>query len=195
MPGGRPRSFNPDEALDRALELFWEQGYEGTSLTELTTAMGINKPSLYAAFGNKEQLFAKALDRYFAGPGAFAADALDEPTVRGVVEHLVYGGIQLTTGADTPHGCLTVKGVHACGPDARPVRDDAIRRRKAGEAALRRRFENAPDLPRGTNAATLARLVHTLTDGIAVQAAAGRGREQLREVAELALRGLLGTSA
>ncbi|WTW96535.1 TetR/AcrR family transcriptional regulator [Streptomycetaceae bacterium NBC_01309] len=191
MPGGRPRSFDPDAALDRALELFWQQGYEGTSLTELTAAMGINKPSLYAVFGNKEQLFAQALDRYLAGPGAFAADALDEPTVRAVVERLVFGNIDLTTGTDTPHGCLTVMGVHACGPDAKPVRDDAVRRRKAGEAALRRRFENAPDLPRHANAATLAQLVHTLTDGIAVQAAAGRPREELQAVAQLALRGLL----
>lgn len=191
MPGGRPRSFDPDAALDRALELFWQQGYEGTSLTELTAAMGINKPSLYAVFGNKEQLFARALDRYLAGPGAFAADALDEPTVRAVVERLVFGAVELTTGTDTPHGCLTVKGVHACGPDAKPVRDDAVRRRKAGEAALRRRFENAPDLPRHANAATLAQLVHTLTDGIAVQAAAGRTREELQAVAQLALQGLL----
>jgi AcrR family transcriptional regulator len=183
--------FNPDAALDRALELFWRQGYEGTTLTELTTAMGINKPSLYATYGNKEQLFAKALDRYLAGPGAFAADALDQPTVRAVVERLVFGSIELTAGADTPHGCLTVKGVHACGPDSQLVRDDAVRRRKAGEAALRRRFENAPDLPQGTKAATLAQLVHTLTDGIAVQAAAGRSRGELRAVAELALRGLL----
>ncbi|TWD79104.1 TetR family transcriptional regulator [Kribbella amoyensis] len=191
MPGGRPRSFDPDTALDRALELFWQQGYEGTSLAELTATMGINKPSLYAVFGNKEQLFAKVLDRYFASPGAFAVDALDEPTIRGVVERLVFGTIELVAGKDTPRGCLTVKSVHACGPDARPVRDDAVRRREIGEAALRRRLEKAPDLPQGTNAATLAQLVHTLTDGIAVQAAAGRTREQLRAVADLALRGLL----
>ncbi|MFI6585538.1 TetR/AcrR family transcriptional regulator [Embleya sp. NPDC050493] len=190
MPGGRPRSFDPETALDCALELFWRQGYEGTSLTELTAAMGINKPSLYAVFGNKEQLFAKALDRYFAGPGAFAADALDEPTVRAVVERLVFGNIDLTVGTSTPHGCLTVKGVHAGGAEALSVRDDAIRRRKAGEAALRRRLEKAPSLPGGTDAATLARFVHTLTDGIAVQAAAGRSREELRAVAELALRAL-----
>jgi AcrR family transcriptional regulator len=191
MPGGRPRSFDPETALDHALELFWRQGYEGTSVTELTAVMGINKPSMYAVFGNKEQLFAKVLDRYFASPGAFVAEALDEPTVRGVVEGLVFGSIDLVAGADTPRGCLSVKGVHACGPDAKPVRDDVVRRREVGEAALRHRFENAPDLPSDTNAATLAQLVHTITDGIAVQAAAGRSAEELRAIAHLAVRGLL----
>jgi AcrR family transcriptional regulator len=77
MPGGRPRAFDADAALDRALEVFWRQGYEGTALSDLTEAMGINRPSLYAAFGNKEALFAKVLDRYTDGPGAFAAQAIE----------------------------------------------------------------------------------------------------------------------
>ncbi|MEU6414580.1 helix-turn-helix domain-containing protein [Microbispora sp. NPDC046933] len=191
MPGGRPRAFDPDVALDHALELFWRQGYEGTSLSDLTAAMGINKPSLYAAFGTKEQLFAKALDRYVNGPGAFAAEALAATTVREVVERLVKGAVELTAGRDTPPGCLNVNTVHACGPDAAPVRELALACRMAGEVALRRRLERAPDLPSGHDPATMARLVHTITDGIAVQAAAGRTREELHAVADLALRTLL----
>ncbi|NUW45969.1 TetR/AcrR family transcriptional regulator [Nonomuraea rhodomycinica] len=191
MPGGRPRAFDPDAALDRALEVFWRQGYEGTSLADLTAAMGVNRPSLYAAFGNKEELFAKALDRYVGGPGAFAAEALTAPTVREVIERLVEGAVELTTGADTPHGCLNVNSVHACGPGSATAREAAIACRMAGETALRRRFEEAPDLPPGHDPGVLARLVHTVTDGIAVQAASGRTREELREVAALALRTLL----
>ncbi|MFI7639663.1 TetR/AcrR family transcriptional regulator [Nonomuraea sp. NPDC049400] len=191
MPGGRPRAFDPGVALDRALELFWRQGYEGTSLSDLTAVMGINKPSLYAVFGNKEQLFAKALDRYVTGPGAFAGDALEATTVREVIERLIHGAVELTAGAHTPQGCLSVSTVHACGPDAASVRELALACRMAGEAALRRRFEQAPDLPAGHDPATLARLVHTITDGIAVQAAAGRPHEELREIADLALRTLL----
>src|SRR5258706_8145264 len=105
MAGGRPRAFDVDEALDRALDVFWRQGYEGTALSDLTAAMGINRPSLYAAFGNKEELFGKVLDRYVSGPAAYAAAALDAPRARDVVEKLVYGAIDLTTGPDTPTGC------------------------------------------------------------------------------------------
>ncbi|MEW9552157.1 TetR/AcrR family transcriptional regulator [Nonomuraea sp. NPDC050783] len=191
MPGGRPRAFDPDAALDRALEVFWRQGYEGTSLSDLTTAMGINRPSLYGTFGNKEELFAKVLERYVGGPGAFAAEALEAPTVREVAERLVRGAVELTSGPGTPGGCLNVKSVHACGPDSAPARQAAIDCRKAGETALRRRLEQAPDLPPGQDPATLARLLHTITDGIAVQAAGGRPHDELSEIAELALRALL----
>ncbi|MFC5749439.1 TetR/AcrR family transcriptional regulator [Actinomadura rugatobispora] len=190
MPGGRPRAFDADAALDRALEVFWRQGYEGTSLSDLTGAMGINRPSMYAAFGNKEQLFVKALDRYGSGPGAYAGQAVGAPTVREVVERMVEGAVALTTGPDTPLGCLSVNTVHACGPDSVGVRRETVARRMAGEAALRRRFEGASDLPEGCDPAALARLVLTVCDGIAVQAASGRTREELRQVARLAVRGL-----
>ncbi|WP_431899926.1 hypothetical protein [Nonomuraea sp. bgisy101] len=133
---------------------------------------------------------AKALDRYVGGPGAFAGEALAAATVREVVERLIHGAVELTAGPRTPPGCLNVSTVHACGPDAAPVRELALARRMAGEAALRRRLERAPDLPSGHDPATLARLVHTISDGIAVQAAAGRTRQELREVADLALRTL-----
>lgn len=192
MAGGRPRSFDADTALDRALEVFWRNGYEGTSLTDLTAAMGINKPSLYAAFGNKEELFGKVVTRYLEGPGAYAADALAAPTGREVLERLIRGTVDLTAGENTPHGCLCVKTVQACGPDARPVREDAVRVRKAAETALRRRLEQATDLIPGSDPAALAALVHTISDGIAVQAAAGRSRAQLRRIADSALCALLG---
>ncbi|GAB3204352.1 TetR/AcrR family transcriptional regulator [Nocardia tengchongensis] len=192
MPGGRPRSFDTDTALDRALEVFWQNGYEGTTLADLTAAMGINKPSLYAAFGNKEQLFGKVLARYLDGPGAYAADALNASTGREVVERLIHGAVDLTAGQDTPPGCLCVKAVQACGPDSHTVRQDTAGVRKAGEAALRRRLEQATDLPSRQEPADLAALVHTISDGIAVQAAAGRSHDELRQVANSALRALLG---
>src|SRR6478752_7045260 len=109
-PTGRPREFDPDEALERALELFWRQGYEGTSLGELTAAMGINRPSLYAAFGNKESLFRKALDRYTDEHMAFIRTALEEPTARGAIEALLRGYVASVTNPRTPPGCLTVNG-------------------------------------------------------------------------------------
>src|SRR3954451_10999173 len=94
---GRPRAFDPDAALDAALAVFWRKGFEGTSLPDLTEAMGINRPSLYAAFGNKEELFRKALDRYLEGPARSGREALDEPSSRSAVERLLRGAADLLT--------------------------------------------------------------------------------------------------
>jgi AcrR family transcriptional regulator len=191
MATGRPREFDIDQALDRALKVFWRKGYEGATLPDLTRAMGINRPSLYAAFGNKEELFRKALDRYAAGPASHAFVALKEPTARAVVERLWYGAIEMATHPQNPAGCLLVQGALACGDTADAVRRDVAARRAAGVAALRRRFRRAVaegDLPADANPADLARYVATVTYGMAVQAASGASRAQLRRVAQLALR-------
>jgi AcrR family transcriptional regulator len=191
MAGGRPRAFDVDEALDRALEVFWRQGYEGTALGDLTAAMGINRPSLYATFGNKEALFRKVLDRYADGPAAFAARALELPRARDVVEALVYGAIELTTGPDTPLGCINVRTAQACGPDADPARHEAMTRRAADHAALRSRLRRARaegDLPPGADPDALAEFATTFRDGISVQASGGTSRAQLRHAAAIALR-------
>jgi AcrR family transcriptional regulator len=191
VPRGRPREFDVEEALDRALEVFWRKGYEGASLPELTAAMGINRPSLYAAFGSKEGLFRKALDRYASGPAAFVRDALNEPTARAVAERLLAGTVDLLTNPCHPRGCLLVQGALACGQAADSVRRELIARRLGGEAAVAERFERAGaegDLPAGADPAGLACYVMTVMRGMAVQAAGGATREQLRRVAEVALR-------
>src|ERR1700733_5919723 len=173
-PVGRPRAFDPDAALDGALGVFWRKGYDGASLSDLTRAMGINRPSLYAAFGDKEALFRKALDRYDAGPAAYTSKALEEPTARGVVEALLAGAIELLADPHTPPGCLMVQGALACGETADPVRQELASRRAAGEAAICRRFKRAKadgDLPPDSDPAGLARYVSTVIYGMAVQAA------------------------
>ena len=143
MPRGRPREFDVDQALDRALQVFWRKGYEGASLPDLTRAMRINRPSLYAAFGNKEALFRKAIDRYVEGPAAYVREALDEPTARAVAERLLGGAVDLLTDPRNPRGCLMVQGALACGEAAESVRRELVSRRAAGEAAVRQRFECA----------------------------------------------------
>jgi AcrR family transcriptional regulator len=191
VPRGRPREFDVEEALDRALRVFWRKGYEGASLAELTEAMGINRPSLYAAFGSKEGLFLKALDRYAQGPAAYVGEALNEPTARAVAERLLGGTIDALTDPHNPHGCLVVQGALACSEAAESIRRELVARRAAGEAALRRRLERAlaeGDLPADTDPADLARYVVTVIRGMAVQAASGARREELRRVAEMALR-------
>ena len=189
-PVGRPRESDQDEALDRALEVFWRQGYEGTSLGELTAAMGINRPSLYAAFGNKEALFRKALDRYVDERMAFIRAAIEEPTARRAVEALLRGYAASVTNPGTPPGCLTVQGALACGPDAETTRAELTARRLAGEALLRARLERARregDLARDANPADLARYISTIAQGLAVQAAGGASRKQLNRVVDVAL--------
>ena len=160
MPRGRPREFDIDQALDRALEVFWRKGYEGTTLPDLTRAMGINRPSLYAAFGNKEALFRRVIDRYVEGPAAFFSEALTEPRARAVAERLLRGTIDTVTAPNGPRGCLIVQGALACSEAAESVRRELAARRSAGEAAIRARFERAKadgDLPADSDPADLAR--------------------------------------
>ena len=191
MAMGRPREFDVDKALDLALQVFWRKGYEGASMADLTETMGITKPSLYSAFGNKEELFRKALDRYVDGPGGYVQVALAKPTARAVVEHLLYESADAVTDPNHPPGCLAVQGALSCGDAAESIKQELMSRRAKGEQDLRQRFERAiaeGDLPEGSDAADLAAYLSAILQGLAVQAAGGTTREQLRKIAEMALR-------
>ena len=191
MAKGRPREFDIQEALDRALVIFWRKGYEGASLPELTKAMGINRPSLYAAFGNKEALFRKTLDRYAAGPAAYIRESLGEPSARAVFERLLRGAADSLTDPRYPPGCLMVHGALKCAGAFDAVRKELASRRAGAEAAIRQRFEQAKrqgDWPTAMNPADLARYITTIIQGMAVQAAGGASRRELRRVAEVAIR-------
>jgi AcrR family transcriptional regulator len=190
VPSGRARQFDVSEALDRALEVFWARGYEGATLPELTRAMGINRPSLYAAFGNKEQLFRKALDRYQTGPMSFLTEALGKPTARAAVEAIFSGFVRMQRDRDKTRGCLVVSGALACGADADTVRRELAQVRQAFVTTLRKRFERAVqdgDLPAETDCATLARYIGTVLNGLAVQSASGATEKELRLVSALAM--------
>ncbi len=191
MPSGRIRQFDVDDALDRALEVFWARGYEGATLPELTRTMGINRPSLYAAFGNKEQLFRKALERYQTGPVSFMTEAVRKPTARAVAEAIFAGFVKMQRHRDKVRGCLIVSGALACGKEAETVRRELARLRQTIVTTLRARFERAVqdgDLPAGTACATLARYIATVLNGLAVQSASGATGKELRRVSALAMR-------
>src|SRR5277367_6363507 len=120
---GRPREFDTDAALEKAMRLFWMKSYEGTSVGDLTETLGISRPSLYAAFGDKRSLFRAALERYAAGPACYVAAALAQPTAREVAQTLLRGAADLQTSSRNPGGCLTVNGAIASGDEAEPVRE------------------------------------------------------------------------
>jgi AcrR family transcriptional regulator len=190
-PLGRPRAFDADVALERAMHVFWAKGYEGAALSDLTRAMRINRPSLYAAFGNKEQLFRKVLDRYMNGPLAFFGKALGAAKARDVIEQIFLGAANMPSDPRTPAGCLVVQGALACGDAAGSVRKEIAARRAAAKVALRRRLQRAKregDLPPNADPAELSHYVMTVLHGMAVQGADGANPDQLRRVAQMALR-------
>src|SRR3984957_14997194 len=187
---GRPRAFNTEKALHSAMQVFWRKGYLGTWLSDLTDAMGINRPSLYAAFGNKKSLFRKALNHYAKGPSSYLSEALQEPTARAVVERLLRGVVDLLTDPRTPKTCLWVHGALSCGDDS--LRDEFAAQRAAGLAELRARFKRAVadgDLPRDADTDTLARYVQTANFGLTVQASTGATRKELLRVVDVVLKG------
>ncbi|CAA9279952.1 MAG: Transcriptional regulator, AcrR family [uncultured Corynebacteriales bacterium] len=189
---GRPRGFDRDHALRRAMELFWQVGYEGASLTALTTAMGITPPSLYAAFGDKEALFREAVGLYDRTEGAEADRALwTEPTARGAVREMLLANVAASTDPHKPSGCMIVLAAMTG-----PARGDQVRAflaesRRTSAEALRRRLDDgrrSGELPPDTDIDTLAGFYVTVLHGLSIQARDGAGRAALAAVVEQAMR-------
>jgi AcrR family transcriptional regulator len=190
MPRGRTRAFDADAALERAVELFARQGYEGTSVAELTKAMGITPPSLYAAYGNKRHLFDLVIERYGEHRRSYMEDVTSQPTARLAAKRFLEGAAEHDTEPGQPRGCLTVQGCLTARSEDREVAEALARVRAVNQDAIERRLQQGVedgDLPRSTNTAALARYLSTVSQGISVQASGGASREQLLAVAELAL--------
>jgi AcrR family transcriptional regulator len=189
-PKGRPREFCVDQALAAALRVFWRKGFDGASLTDLTEAMGITRPSLYAAFGNKEELFRKALDLYGREKLAYVQSALAAPTARGVAERMLHGSLEIITSGCDPVGCFGVVSSVACTDHAESIRSEVVARRAASEKAIIERFREASesgDLPANVEPEGLARYLMAIMQGMSVQASAGATRADLEQLIDTSL--------
>lgn len=187
---GRPREFCVDAALAAALRVFWSKGYEGASLNDLTEAMGITRPSLYAAFGNKEALFRKALDLYEQEKLCYISASLEYPTAREVARHLLEGSMANQTSSCEPHGCLGVISSVACGVEAESIRQEVLERGKVARRALVARFERAKtegDLPPSVDVEGITSFLYAIIQGMAVQAGAGATREDLERLIDTSM--------
>ncbi|HEV2729780.1 MAG TPA: TetR/AcrR family transcriptional regulator [Terriglobales bacterium] len=188
---GRPRGFDEDAVLEAAMRVFWEKGYEGATMADLTEAMGINRSSVYAAFGDKQSVFHRAMERYREARITYIRQALAQPTLREVIAGLIHGTADFLSTPSNPRGCLLVQGALACGTAAQPVKQAMIDWRKSGEAAVKKRLQQAQssgELPAEIQPPDFARYLSSIMAGLAVQAVNGATRAELRRAAEIALR-------
>jgi len=187
-PRGRPRSFDREEALERAMQVFWKQGYEATSLHDLTRAMGINPPSLYAAFGDKERLFMEAVGRYQQMRQGLAEMLEEEATAKGAVGRVLSEAARNLASCG---GCMLVLSATACSENSANVQSELAERRTGQKASLKARIDRGireGDLPRGTDSAALAEFYATVLLGMSIRARDGATRKSLQEAAEAAMR-------
>ena len=186
---GRPLQFNHEAALNVALDLFWRHGFEGTSLNDLTAAMGINRPSLYGAFGNKAALFDLCIETYLDHQLAFIDEAVEKETLSESFDHLFQSQIELMTSGEPNKGCFIVQGILNCAEENIAVKASLIEARKVIEGKLRKRIQVAQmkkEIESGLSPAAFAKTVTTLYTGLSVQAASGATKKELQEVLNLA---------
>jgi AcrR family transcriptional regulator len=199
---GRPRGFDRGQALEQAMLLFWEKGFQGVSMSELTQAMGINAPSLYAAFGSKEALYREAMALYEGGDGAELMGAVAAaPGARAAIEAYLTRSAALFSRPGRPAGCMVVLSViHGAGTGeetGRALRDVRAEMQAILEARLRRARAEG-ELPAGADPAAIASFYVTVQQGMSIRARDGATRAELEAIARAAMTawpGLAGTAA
>lgn len=188
---GRPRNFDRASALRRAMEVFWERGYEGTSLSDLTEAMGIERPSLYAAFGCKEALFREAVDLYNEIEGVPARRVLETaPTARQAIETMLRDYAATYTQAGKPPGCMIVLSALLGTPQNKDVRDHLARHRRESRQALKARIARGMaegDVPATADTERVGGFYATLLEGLSIQARDGASRRDLETIIDGAM--------
>jgi AcrR family transcriptional regulator len=187
---GRPRSFDEEQAIDSAMRVFWEKSYEGATMADLTEATGLNRSSIHAAFGSKEGLFLKVVERYWEGPMSHIPKALAEPTLPRVVEALIRGMVNFLSTPGNPKGCLAVHGALVCGTNGERVMQFMAEWRKTTVSMIKKRIQQAQrkgELRAEVNAADYARYIAAMMAGLVVQSLNGANRAELTRLADMAL--------
>jgi AcrR family transcriptional regulator len=190
---GRPIGFDKDAALEAAMLLFWERGFEGTSMAELTQAMGLNPSSIYAAFGDKHALFSLAVKRYLDTQAQYATEALEEPTLEKMIRALFDNTVAFLTTPGHPPTCMTLAGAMGCSGDAAPARDLMTEVRRQNEVAIRKRLLKARksgELSKEVNVDDYARYLSSILAGLSIQSSNGSTKAELKRTAQMALRHL-----
>lgn len=189
---GRPRAFDRDAALRRAMQVFWARGYEGTSLSDLTAAMRINSPSLYAAFGSKAGLYREALDRYEKGLGSFDVTSVGSATTLAeAVRRLLETAVRAVTHPDRERGCMVSSGMIACHPEHAALARDLAARRDAMRERVAQALRPFADAEEGGR---LARHLAAVMQGISIQARDGATPAELQEIVEDVVAGVAARS-
>jgi len=187
---GRPRSFDRDEALTRATMVFWKHGYDATSVAQLTKAMRIGAPSMYAAFGDKRALFEEALSHYMKTYGSFMVRAFEEPNVRVAIEQLLRNAAAMFTSPDHPRGCMLITAATNCAPEsvtiAKRLRDIRAHTVQALEARIAGAIKHG-QLAADVDARALALYVSTVLQGLSAQARDGATRAELEMIVQTAM--------
>ncbi|RUV66799.1 MAG: TetR/AcrR family transcriptional regulator [Mesorhizobium sp.] len=191
---GRPREFDRNQALEKARDAFWTRGYEGTSMADLVSVLGLASPRIYAAFGSKESLFREAVALYEANEGGFATRALaEEPTARRVIERMLREAVETYTRPGRPQGCMVVSAATNCAVENDNVLHWLAEHRLARTASIVERLKQGVrdgELQPGTDAETLGDYYATLMHGLSVQARDGVPKERLHALITVAMQSL-----
>jgi AcrR family transcriptional regulator len=190
---GRPIGFDKDAALEAAMLLFWERGYEGTSMADLTQAMGLSPSSIYAAFGDKHALFSRAVMRYMDTRAQYAKKALQQPTLEMVIRALFNNTVAFLSTPGHPPTCMSLAGAIACSADAKPASDLLTEIRKQNQLAMKERFlqaQKSGELSRSIDVDDYTRYLSSILAGLSIQAANGSTKAELKRTARMALRHL-----